>query len=318
MLQTIQQFVGIDIAKRSFEVAGLAGTAVQKLPNAADGHQQLITLLPAPGTCLIVVEATGGYERALSVALAAIGHLVSVVNPKQVRYYARSRNITAKTDRIDARLLADFARERRPLPKAYDADREHLQALIVRRRQVVEHRTAERNRRLQTPFADVSKSLQQSIDAATKEMRRLEQQILKLVQADDDWRERYERATSTPGIGKTVAVALVSDLPELGQLSRTQIASLVGVAPMNRDSGAFRGQRFVQGGRQDVRNLLYMAALSAIKCNPVIKRYYLRLKQKGKSSKLALTACMRKLLVILNTMFKNRTKWGETLGAMPT
>lgn len=315
MLEAVQHFVGIDIAKQSCDVAGLASGGVPKFRNTADGHQQLIAQLPAPRTCLIVMESTGGYERPLAAALAMAGHFVAVVHPKQVKHYARSRNVLAKTDRIDARMLADFARERKPLPKAYDADQEHLQALIVRRRQVVEHRVAERNRKQQAQFADVAKSLQQSIDAATKEIRRLDKEILKLVQADDDWRERYERATSTPGIGKTVAVGLVSDLPELGRLNRTEIASLVGLAPINRDSGAYRGQRRVQGGRRDVRCLLYMATLSAIKCNPVIKRHYVRLKRQGKVSKVALTACMRKLLVILNTMFKNGTNWGEHVAA---
>ncbi len=311
MLEGVQLWVGIDMAKQSFDVAGLEGTAVHKLPNSADGHQQLIALLPVPRTCLVVVESTGGYEQPLVIALATAEHLVAVVNPKQIRYYAKSRNVLAKTDRIDARIIADFARERQPLPKAYNADQEHLQALIVRRRQVVEHRTAERNRKHQTQFADVARSLQQSIDAATKEIRRLDKQILERVKSDDDWRERFERARSTPGVGATVAAGLVAELPELGQLSREKIASLAGLAPMNRDSGAFRGQRRIQGGRSGVRRLLYMAVLSGLRRNPVIRRYYARLKQKGKSSQVAMTACMRKLLVILNTMFKNRTNWGE-------
>lgn len=317
MLQAVTHFVGIDVSKRTCDVAGLDATAVHKILNSADGHQQLITRLPAPGTCLVVMESTGGYEAPLALALSSAGHLVAVVNPRQVKHYIRSRNIRAKTDRIDARLLAEFARERTPVPKAYCADQEHLQALIVRRRQVVEHRTSERNRKQQAQFADVAKSVQQSIDAATKEIRRLDKEILKLVQADDDWRERYERAQTVPGVGKTVAAALVGELPELGDISREQVASLAGVAPVNRDSGEFRGHRFVQGGRQGVRNLLYMAALSAIKCNPVIRRYYVRLKQQGKASKVALTACMRKLLVILNTMFKTRTNWGEHRRAQP-
>lgn len=318
MLDAVHTWVGIDLAKKSFDVAGIAGTAVQKIPNTTDGHQQLITLLPAPGTCLIVVESTGGYEQALVIALAMAEHLVAVVNPKQIRYYAKSRNVLAKTDRIDARIIADFARERRPLPKAYDADQEHLQALIVRRRQLVDHRTAERNRRQQTQFADIAKSVQQSIDAATKEIRRLDRQILERVKSDDDWRERFERAQTTPGIGPQVAAGLVAELPELGQISREKIASLAGLAPMNRDSGAFRGQRRIQGGRSGVRRLLYMAVMSGLKHNPVIRRYYARLKRKGKSSQLAMTACMRKLLVILNTMFKTRTNWGEHVASLPS
>lgn len=316
MLDAVTHWVGIDLAKNSFDVAGLEGAATRKLPNSDDGHQQLIALLPAPTACLVVVESTGGYEQALVLALASAGHLIAVVNPKQIRYYARSRNVLAKTDRIDARIIADFARERRPLPKAYNADQEHLQALLVRRRQVVEHRAAERNRRQQTLFADVAKSLQQSIDAATKEIRRLNKQILQRLQSDDDWRERYERAQTTPGIGPTVAAGLVAELPELGRISREQIASLVGLAPINRDSGTFRGQRRIQGGRSYLRSLLYMAVLSGLEHNPVIQSYYKRLVGKGKSPRVALTACMRKLLVILNTMFKNRTNWGEHLAAL--
>lgn len=311
MLETVVHFVGIDMAKKSFDVAGVPGASVLKFPNTADGHEQLINRLPASGTCLIVVESTGGYEAPLVAALAMADQFVSVVNPKLIRHYALSRNVLAKTDPIDARNIADYARERRPLPKAYDADQRHLQALITRRRQVVEHRAAEQNRRQQAQFSDVAKSLQQSIDAATKEIRRLNKQILERVKSDDDWRERYERARTAPGVGHQVAAGLVSDLPELGQLSRTQIASLVGVAPINRDSGAFRGQRFIQGGRSYVRSLLYMAVLSGLKHNPVIQRHYQRLVRKGKSSKLAMTACMRKLLVILNTMFRTRTNWGE-------
>jgi len=314
MLDAVHTWVGIDLAKKSFDVAGVEGTAVRKLPNTTDGHQQLITLLPAPRSCLVVVEATGGYEQALVIALATAEHLVAVVNPKQIRYYAKSRNVLAKTDRIDARIIADFARERQPLPKAYDADQEHLQALIVRRRQLVDHRTAERNRRQQTQFADIAKSVQQSIDSTTKDIRRLDKQILGRVKSDDDWRERYERAQTTPGIGPQVAAGLVAELPELGQISREKIASLAGLAPMNRDSGAFRGQRRIQGGRSGVRRLLYMAVMSGLKHNPVIRRYYARLKRKGKSSQVAMTACMRKLLVILNTMFKTRTNWGEHVG----
>ncbi len=318
MLDAVVHFVGIDMAKKSFDVAGVPGTSVLKFPNTADGHQQLINRLPTPGTCLLVVESTGGYEAPLVAALAMADQLVSVVNPKLIRHYALSQNILAKTDPIDARNIASYARERRPLPKAYDADQEHLQALIVRRRQVVEHRAAERNRRQQAQFSDVAKSLQQSIDAATKEIRRLDKQILERVKSDDDWRERYERAQTAPGVGPQVAAGLVAELPELGQINREQIASLVGVAPMNRDSGMFRGKRFIQGGRSSVRRLLYMAVLSGLKHNPVIQRYYQRLVRKGKSPKLAMTACMRKLLVILNTMFKTRTNWGEHMAEIPS
>lgn len=317
MLRAIKTWVGIDLAKKSFEIAGLAGHSVRSLPNTSAGHQQLITQLSAPGTCLVVVESTGGYERALVAALAMAGHLVAVVNPRQVRDFARSQGILAKTDRIDARVIARFAEVTQPLPQAYEQEQSHLQALIVRRRQLVEHRAAELNRRQQTDFADVAKSVQLSIDAASKEIKRLDRKILALVQSHDDWRERFERAQTVPGVGDQIAAAIVSGLPELGRLNRQQIAGLVGLAPMNRDSGKYRGQRYIQGGRGGIRQLLYMGALSGIRFNPVIKRYYQRLRAKGKIFKVAITACMRKLLVILNTMFRNRTNWGEHAPACP-
>lgn len=311
MLAAIKTWVGIDLAKQSFDVAGLGGRSVPTLPNTSDGHQELINQLPAAGTSLIVVESTGGYERALVAALAMAGHLVAVVNPRQVRDFARSQGILAKTDRIDAQVIAHFAEVTQPLPQVYEQERAHLQALIARRRQLVEHRTAELNRRQQTRFRDVVKSVQQSIDAASKDIQRLDKKILALVQSNDDWRGRFERAKTVPGVGNQIASAIVSELPELGRLNRHQIASLVGLAPMNRDSGKFRGQRRIQGGRGDVRQLLYMGALNGIRSNPVIKRTYRRLRAKGKLFKVAITACMRKLLVILNTMFRNRTNWGE-------
>jgi transposase len=311
MLRAIKTWVGIDLAKKSFDVAGLAGRSVRSLPNTSAGHQQLIKQLPAPGTCLIVVESTGGYERALVAALAMAGHLVAVVNPRQVRDFARSQGILAKTDRIDALVIARFGEVTQPLPQVYEEDQAYLQALIARRRQLVEHRAAELNRRQQTGFADVAKSVQLSIDAAGKEIKRLDKKILALVQSHDDWRERFERAQTVPGVGDTIAAAIVSELPELGQLNRQKIASLVGLAPMNRDSGQHRGRRHIQGGRGGIRQLLYMGALTGIRFNPVIRRTYRRLRAKGKTFKVAITACMRKLLVILNTMFRNRTNWGE-------
>lgn len=317
MLSTIKTWVGIDLAKKSFDVAGLSGRSVRSLPNTSDGHQQLINQLPAPGTCLVAVESTGGYERALVAALATAGQLVAVVNPRQVRDFARSQGILAKTDRIDAQVIARFTEVTQPLPQVYEQDRAHLQALVARRRQLVEHRTAELNRRQQTSFRDVAKSVQLSIDAANKDIRRLDKKILALVQSNDDWRERFERAKTVPGVGNQIATALVSELPELGRLNRHQIASLVGLAPMNRDSGQARGQRRIQGGRGDVRQLLHMGALVGIRFNPAIKRTYQRLRAKGKEHNVALTACMRKLLVILNTMFRNRTNWGEHAPACP-
>lgn len=308
-------FLGIDIAKHHLDVAGLPGGATFRCQNTAADRPLLLARLPVPGTCLIVVEATGGYERALVGDLVMAGHHVAVVNPRPVRDFAKALGQLAKTDRLDARALVEYARVVQPVPKAYAAQQEQLRELIVRRRQLVELRTSEKNRRENVVSPDVRASLQLVIDTLNKDLKRIEQAILKLVQADDQWRDKFERVQSVPGIGQTTAATLVAELPELGQLNRRKIAALVGVAPFNHDSGKFIGQRRVWGGRVGVRNVLYMAALSARKHNPVIRDFAARLHAQGKAAKVVLTACMRKLLVILNTLQREGQTWQPRLAA---
>jgi transposase len=308
-------FLGIDIAKHHLDVAGLPGGATLRCQNTAADRPTLLARLPAPGTCLIVVEATGGYERALVGDLVMAGHHVAVVNPRPVRDFAKALGRLAKTDRLDARALVEYARVVQPVPQAYVAQQEQLRELIVRRRQLVELRTSEKNRRENVVSPDVHASLQLVIDTLNKDLKRIEQAILKLVQADDQWRDKFERVQSVPGIGQTTAATLVAELPELGRLNRREIAALVGVAPFNHDSGKFTGQRRVWGGRVGVRNVLYMAALSARKHNPVIRDFAARLHAQGKAAKVVLTACMRKLLVILNTLQREGQTWQPRLAA---
>lgn len=262
----------------------------------------------------MVVEATGGYERQLVAELAAAGHHVSVVNPRQVRDYARSRGILAKTDRIDARVIALFGQHVHPRPLAEVHEKQgELSQFVTRRRQLVELRTAEMNRREAPVSKEVRKSIQFVIDTLNKELKRVDQAILALVESDDDWKGKSDVLQSTPGVGQTTAATLLSDLPELGRLSRAKIAALVGVAPLNRDSGTMRGKRSIWGGRATVRSALYMATLSAQRYNPIIKTFAERLAARGKPKKQIIVACMRKLLVILNTMLKTNTPWNPKL-----
>lgn len=303
-------FLGIDVSKGTLDGQFLPEPRRLKLPNTSAGHAQLLTQLPAPGTCHIVVEATGGYERRLVAELAAAGHLVSVVNPRQVRDFAKAHGVLAKTDRIDAQVIARFARDIRPRPVAQTSQKQaELADLVTRRRQLLQLRTAESNRLREGMSKLVRQSLQRSIDAFSKDLTRIDRAILELVQSDDDWKNRFELLKTVPGVGEVTAAALVSELPELGQLNREKISALVGVAPYPDDSGCHTGKRYVRGGRKTLRSTLYMAALCASIHNPVLKRFAQRLKDHGKPAKVVLTACIRKLLVILNTMVKTNTTW---------
>jgi transposase len=313
-MESISTVIGIDIAKNSLDVHFLPEGRACRVPNRSEGHGELIRQLPELGTCLIVVEATGGYERQLVAELAAAGYHVSVVNPRQVRDYARSRGILAKTDRIDARVIALFGQHVHPRPLAeVDEKQEELSQFVTRRRQLVELRTAEMNRREGPVSKEVRKSIQLVIDTLNKELKRVDHAILALVESDDDWKGKSDVLQSIPGVGRTTAATLLSDLPEIGRVSRAQVAALVGVAPLNRDSGTMRGKRSIWGGRATVRSALYMATLSAQRFNPVIKAFSERLAARGKPKKQIIVACMRKLLVILNTMLKTNTTWNPRL-----
>lgn len=308
-MTAISSFVGIDVAKNQLDVHILQGAAF-RCDNTPRDRSRLQEKLPSPGTCLIVVEATGRDEHALVCELAAAGHAVSVVNPRQVRDYAKALGLLAKTDQLDASVLARFAEHVKPRPVAQTHEKQaQLDELVTRRRQLVEHRTAELNRRTLSINKEVRHSIQHFIDTINKDLKRIDREILQLVKSDDDWQPRYELLQTVPGVGNVTAATLVAELPELGQLNRQEIAALVGLAPMNHDSGQFRGQRRIKGGRASLRATLYMAALTATRFNPVLRDFYQRLKSQGKKFKVALTACMRKLLVILNSMVKNNTPW---------
>lgn len=314
-MDAFTSFVGIDVAKYRFDVHILSDKTFH-VPADADGRQALLAQLPAPGTCLIVVEASGGYERLLVCELVAAGHAVSRVNPRQVRDFARGFGILAKTDRLDAQVLARFAEKIRPRPLAQTHEKQdELDELIGRRRQLIDLRVAESNRRGTSLTDAVRESLQQSIDAINKHLKRIDKAILQLVESHDDWQQRFELLKSVPGVGDVTATTLLAELPELGKLNRKQIAALVGVAPMNRDSGQSQRPRRIAGGRAAIRATLYMAALAACRSNEVIREFAHRLKAQGKPHKVVLTACMRKLLVILNTMVQTNTPWTTRLAA---
>jgi transposase len=311
---TFKSFVGVDIAKRTLDVHVLPERTSLKQQNDSKGRRELREKLPPPGDCLIVVEATGGYERALVAELVDAKYQVAVVNPRQVRDFAKGCGILAKTDRIDAAVLARFAQTVELHTQAKIPEKQlELQDLVARRRQLVELRTAEMNRRENVASQFVQKSLQESVDSLTKQIRRFEKRIAALVQSDDEWKQKIEIVQSAPGVGPNTSATLIAEVPELGQLSRRKISALVGLAPFNRDSGEFRGQRAIRGGRTSVRCILYMATLNARRFNPVIKAFADRLKALGKKPKVILTACMRKLLVILNTMVKNKTHWNPAV-----
>ena len=306
-------FVGIDVAKAELVVAIHPTMERWAVANDERGVHTLVERLRAVAPTLIVLEATGGYELLGIAALVAAGLPVAVVNPRQVRDFARSTGQLAKTDRLDADILAKFADRVRPTVRPLaDAEAQELDALLTRRRQLLEMLGAERNR-LGQVFGKgkrtVRKSLRTHIAFLERELQSTDTDLGELVRKSPAWRERDDLLQSVPGVGRVLSLTLLADLPELGRLSRREIAKLVGVAPLSRDSGTLRGRRFVQGGRASVRGVLYMGALVASRRNPIIHAFYRRLVAAGKPKKLALVACMRKLLTILNTMVRTRTPW---------
>jgi len=307
---SITHFAGIDVSKKSLDLCLLPEDRRQTFTHDKAGIQQLLAALPVGETCLIAVEATGGYHRNLVAELVNAAHQVAVVNPRQVRDFARGLGILAKTDRLDAHVIACFAQHVRPRVAApLSPAQAELEQLVTRRRQLVDLRTAELNRMQTVSSKSVRKSVQQMVDMLRKEIRRVEHDILTLLESDDDWKAKMDRLESVPGVGPVSVASLLAELPELGQLNRQEIAALVGVAPFNRDSGRFRGKRAIWGGRASVRSVLYMAALTARRHNPILRAFANRLEAAGKPFKVVITACMRKLLIILNTMLKERTQW---------
>jgi len=305
--------IGIDVAKAELVVAARPSGARWTTPNDEPGVRALVARLRADAPALIVLEATGGYELLAVAALAAAGLPVVVANPRQVRDFAKATGQLAKTDRIDADVLALFAERVRPAVRPLpDADAQELDALLGRRRQLLEMLQAERNR-LGQVFGrgrqPVKKSLTAHIAFLERELRIADTDLGAMIRESPAWRERDDLLRSVPGVGPVLSLTLLAELPELGRLTRREIAKLVGVAPLSRDSGTMRGRRFVQGGRAGVRAVLYMAALVATKRNVVIRALYQRLLAAGKPKKLALVACMRKLLTTLNTMARTHQRW---------
>jgi transposase len=313
MSPSAAQFVGIDVSKAQLDVAVRPSGETWTVAHDEAGLSALVARLRGLAPTLIVLEATGGLEVVLAGALATAALPVAVVNPRQVRDFARSTGTLAKTDRLDAQSLAHFAEALRPQPRPLpDAQAQELSALLQRRRQLVEMLTAEKNR-LPLAARRVRPQLQAHITWLQQQITQFDDDLRALVRSSPLWRAKDDLLRSAPGVGPVLATTLVAALPELGTLTRQQIAALVGVAPLNRDSGTFRGRRTVWGGRAQVRTVLYMSTLVAVRHNPVLAAFYQRLRAAGKAPKVALTACMRKLLTILNAMLKHHTRWAPAV-----
>jgi transposase len=304
-----QCFVGIDVAKAQLDVAFRPeGPAIQ-VANDASGIAELVTQLVALSPTLVVLESSGGYERAAVTALDAAQLPIAILNPRRVRDFGRATGRLAKTDALDAAVLAHFAEAVKPEPRPLPTEETVvMRDLATRRRQVVDMLTAEKNR-LHTATKQVRPHIKKHIGWLEAERDELDSQLAEHIQQDASWHEKDVRLQSVTGIGPVASLTLLTCLPELGTLGRKQIAALVGLAPLNQDSGTHRGQRRIYGGRAEVRTVLYMAALSASKYNPVIKALYDRLVARGKKKMVAVVACMRKLLTILNAMMFHRQSW---------
>lgn len=305
-------YVGIDVSKRTLDLhIAPEGKSFPAFNNDVKGRQKLLQELPAPGTCLIVVESTGIYQQALVAELLDQDHKVAVVAPGRVRNFAKAVNIHAKTDQIDAQVLARFARDGNPrLTEKTSEKQQQIRNLVNRRRQLVELRKNEINHREAVSNGTrIHDSIEKIIEILSSEIEDIEAEIQTLLESDNEWKANFEILNSVPGVGSGTASVLLATLPELGTLNRQQIAALAGVAPFNQDSGKHRGKRAIRGGRSDLRKALYMAAFNAKKGNHVIKAFFQKLSDAGKPYKVSLVACMRKLLTILNVMIKNQQHW---------
>jgi transposase len=310
------RYVGIDVSAATLDIAVHEGSVTQ-VRNDRTGITAVVKELQATSPALVVLEATGAYHREVTSALAAAGVPVAVVNPRQVRDFARSTGQLAKTDRLDATMLARFAAVVRPTPRPIpDEATQALAAILERRRQLVEMLTAEKNR-LAVASKHVRPSVQQVIRALEKALGTTDDEVDRWIRSSPLWRQQEDLLRSMPGVGPQTARLLIAALPELGHLTRREIAALVGVAPLACDSGKMRGQRRCWGGRARIRAVLYMAAVAATRFNPVIRALYRRLRAKGKPAKLALTACMRRMLTILNAMAKTHQHWRAPLIVTP-
>jgi len=303
-------YVGIDVAKETFHVASSPELLKTCLPNTLDGHRQLCRMLKEHTIALIVLEATGGYEKPIAAELLDAGLPVVVVNPRQVRDFANGLGQWAKTDPIDAQVLAKFAQIVKPAPKTHSTPQTaELAELVRRRRQLNDLRCQESNRLLMIHHPKVKKSIKKMIKTLDFQINEIDQLIREHIDADDNFKNKDRILQSTPGVGPQTSAMLIANLPELGKLNRQEIAALAGLAPYDRSSGKYDGHAHIWGGRKDVRSVLYMAAFTACRFNPAIRALAERLRQNGKAYKVVITACMRKLLIILNTMIRNQTLW---------
>ena len=312
-MNSAEHFVGIDVSKDSLDVASCPENEPWVMSHDARGIAMLVKRLERRCPTLIVLEATGGLEVPLVVALAAAKLPVVVVNPRQTRDFAKATGKLAKSDSIDAQVLAQFGQAvRPPLRPLKDLQAQELEALLGRRRQLLDIHTAEHNR-LGSARGHVRTDLQAHLLWLQKRLKDLDKELTEVIKHSPVWREQDELVQGVPGAGPELSRRLIAQLPELGKLNRRQIAALAGIAPFNCDSGKFRGKRRIWGGRASLRAALYMATLAAVRCNPVIRVYYQRLIAAGKQHKVAMVACMRKLLTILNAMIKNRTPWNPVV-----
>lgn len=304
-----EQFVGIDISKTYVDIVTYPKTHEQRFDNTEAGRTLTVHALLKLKPTLIVVEATGGYEAPLVAVIAISGLRVAVINPRQGRDFAKAIGVLAKTDRVDAQVLARFAQavrpEARPQPSAETTE---LAALLTRRRQVIEMMTAENNR-LHMAMPLVAKEIRKHVAWLKKCLKATDSDLDEMIRQSHAWQHQVARMTSVPGMGRVTAIALLAQLPELGRLGTREISGLVGVCPYSRDSGSMRGRRTIWGGRSAVRAALYMAALVGSRHNPILKAFYQKLVSAGKPKKVALVACMRKLLVILNAIIKHDQVW---------
>lgn len=309
MKKAVEIFVGIDVSKAWLDIAVHESAEAFRVSNDDAGLVSLVKRLKKIQPTLVVLEPTGGFEMLVVAELSHGGLPVVVVNAKRVRDFARATGRLAKTDKLDARVLAHFGAAVRPaLRSLRSEEEEHLAALLTRRRQVLDMLTVEKNR-LVTVRAKMRSALEAHIQWLSTNLKELDKEIEDFVEGTPFWKEKDAILQSVPGVGPVTSATMLGMLPELGLLNRHEIAALVGVAPLNKDSGKKQGKRRVFGGRADVRSVLYMAALSAKKFNPVIRKFYERLLKQGKEKKVALTACMRKLLVILNAMMHTHQPW---------
>jgi transposase len=313
ILQDASVYVGIDVSKRSLHVADSHAERIVVMDNDSAGIRRLLSHLKELKPRQVCLEATGGYERPLVERLTAAGYPVSVVNPRQVRDFARAANQLAKTDEIDARIIARFAERMQPSPSPIRSQsQQKLQDLRTRRRQINDMLVQEKNRLGTMRDADVRRLIEKAVKLYRNQLEEVDREIQRRIEQDPQLAERARLIESVPGVGAVTAAMLVAELPELGSLNRGQIARLTGLAPINRDSGDFRGRRMTGGGRSHVRTALYMPALVAVRCNPSLKAFYRRLVDQGKQKLVALVAAMRKLLCILNVMIRDQQPWQNT------